>query len=70
MNTDLFPHPDTPINYSIISESQWSATEADPTLLTWNVYVNMLQDVITAKKWFQYLKDMKNYKRQIRQLSV
>ena len=30
----------------------------------------MLQDAATAKKWFQYLKNIKNYKEQIRQLSA
>ena len=70
MDTDPSPHPNTPISYSMIPEPQWPATEADPTLLTWNVYTNMLQDAVTAKKWFQYLKNIENYKEQIRQLSA
>ena len=70
MDINLSPHPNTPISYSMIPEPQWPATEADSTPLTWDVYVNMLQDTVTAKKWFQYLKNIENYKGQIRQLSV
>lgn len=70
MDTDFSPHPNTPISYSMIPEPQWPATEADPTPLSWDTYATMLQDTDTVKKWFQYLKDMEDYKGQVRQLSA